>query len=176
MAKSPIKVSTSYSVNREAIARVKAAMRTRAKHVAKHVVRVGITAKDGEKPIIKYTGEEGKATLAYVTLAHEYGAGVPQRSWFRSWFDRNAERNRKQMAQAMREQMKGNTQAVNLLAIRWAYELRAWISTGAARLAPLARSTQRQRQRMGLDPNRPLFAIGQIVDAIKAEVDGKVLM
>lgn len=170
-----IKVSTTYMVNRSVIARVKARLHLKGKQTQEHDVRVGIHAQDGAQPIIKYTGEEGKQTLAYVALAHEYGAGVPMRSWFRTWFDRNAERNRRQMKVAVQDEYHGNTQAVTLLATRWAYEMRLWISGGGAALAPLAYSTQRQRSRMGLDPTRPLFAIGQIVAAIKPMIDGHVV-
>lgn len=168
-------VSASYKIDRGALARVKAKVREQGKRVRAHSAQVGINPADGEKPIIKYTGEEGDKTLAYVALAHEFGAGVPMRSWFRSWFDQNAERNRRQMAAAMRAEMKGDTQAVNLLAIRWAAEMRARISTDSADLRPLADSTKRQRKRAGLAEGPPLMAIGQIVEAIRAMVDGAVV-
>lgn len=173
MATKPkINVSGNYTIDRGALARVKAALRERAKTLQAHDVKVGIHPAQGEQRIIQYTGEEGAQTVGYVALAHEFGAGVPARSWFRSWFDRNVERNRRQLRDAMREEAAGNTHAVELLAVRWAYELRGWIMTGAAKLAPLAPSTQRQRARMGLNPAKPLFAIGQIVDSIRASIDG----
>jgi hypothetical protein len=170
-------VATTYFVNKQAIARVQAKLRAKAKQAKaqKHDVRVGINQADGSKRIIKYTGEEGAPTLAYVALAHEFGAGVPMRSWFRTWFDANAERNRRQMAAAMREEARGNTQAVPLLAIRWASEMRLRITSDDAGLRPLADSTQRQRKRAGLAEGPPLFAIGQIVEAIRAMVDDKVV-
>jgi len=168
-------VNATYFVNDRMMARVKAKLTEQAKRVKQHDVRVGINEADGAQKIIKYTGEEGEATVAYVALAHEFGAGVPMRSWFRTWFDRNTERNRKQMKAAMQAEMRGDTTAVELLATRWAYEMRAWITTSEAGLAPLADSTKRQRKRMGLSEDPPLFAIGQIVACIRAEVDGKTV-
>jgi hypothetical protein len=171
------RVSASYKINKGALARVKGKLqaKTKAMRVLQHDVKVGINSDNGSKKIIKYTGEEGEETLAYVALAHEFGAGVPMRSWFRTWFDTNAERNRKQMATALRAEAKGDSQAVILLAIRWAYEMRARISTSSADFRPLAPSTKRQRIRAGLAEGPPLHAIGQIVEAIRAIVDDKVV-
>jgi hypothetical protein len=168
-----LKVSTSWRVDDRVIARAKAKLRERGERSKAHDVNVGISQADGAKTIIKYTGEEGSASLAYVAAAHEFGAGVPARSWFRSWYDQNLNRNKQQMAEAMRAEQRGQKGAVELIAIQWAGELRAWVSTGRAGLAPLAESTRRQRSRAGLAEEPPLFAIGQIVAAIKAEVDGK---
>jgi hypothetical protein len=53
--------------------------------------------------------------------------------------------------------------------------MRAWITTSEAGLAPLADSTKRQRRNAGLSEDPPLFAIGQIVACIRAEVDGKMV-
>lgn len=170
-------VNTTYFVNKQALARVRGKLAAKAKRakMTKHDVNVGINADDGAKPVIKYTGEEGEQTLAYVALAHEFGAGVPMRSWFRTWFDANAERNRRQMKAAMKAEQQGNTQAVTLLAIQWASEMRARITSDNASLRPLADSTKRQRKRAGLTEGPPLFAVGQIVEAIRAMVDGKVV-
>lgn len=168
-------IKCSASHNDAAVARVKAKLREQGARVRAHEVKTGIAPGDGAKPVIKYTGEEGDQTLAYVALAHEYGAGVPERSWFRSWFDQNAERLRREMTAAMRAEARGNTTAVELAGVKWAAELRAWITTGAVGLAPLAESTRRQRTRAGLAEGPPLFAIGQIVAAIKASIDGKVV-
>lgn len=170
-----VKVSANYFVNDQAIARVKARMADATK-VRAHDVRVGITEESGRQKIIKYTGEEGAAEVWLVALAHEFGTDVlPQRSWFRSWFDRNAERMRREMTTALNAERKGDKQAVKRLAQKWRDELRAWITTDAAHLAPLAERTQRQRAQMGLAEGPPLFAIGQLVDAIRATVDGAEL-
>lgn len=173
--KASVKVSANYYVDESALARVKSKLREQGARVRAHDVKVGINADDGAKPIIKYTGEEGSKTLAYVALAHEYGAGVPERSWFRSWFDQNAERLRREMSAAMRAEARGNTTAVELAGVKWEAELRAWITSSAAGLASLADSTRRQRNRAGLPEGPPLFAIGQIVAAIKASIDGRVI-
>lgn len=171
------KVSFTWQTNHDVIARAKGLLRDKAKKAKaqKHDVRVGINQEDGRQRIIKYTGEEGEQTLAYVALAHEFGAGVPMRSWFRSWFDANAERCRREMKQAMQEEVRGNTQAIPLLAIKWASEMRARVASGDAGLKPLAESTRKARARAGLSTDPPLFAIGQIVAAIRAMVDGKVV-
>ena len=166
------KVSATYFVDNRVIARVKAKLASEAKKIKQHDVKVGIHEADGGKPIIKYTGEEGAETLGYVALAHEFGAGVPMRSWFRGWFDANIERCRKEMSAAMQAERKGNTQAVALLSMKWAYEMRARIATNSGGLAPLAESTRRQRTNAGLAEGPPLMAIGQIVEAIKPMVDG----
>lgn len=172
-----MKVNATYFVNQQALARVKARMEAKARRAkaSQHDVRVGINQEDGGKPIIKYTGEEGTATLGYVALAHEFGAGVPMRSWFRSWFDAHAERCRRQMRTAMQAERQGNTTAVEVLAVSWAHSMRAWITTSEAGLRGLKDSTKRQRERAGLSAEPPLFAIGQIVAAIRAMVDGKVV-
>ena len=164
-------VSASYRINPDVVMRVKAKLRAKGEKLRAHDARVGIGEEDASKPIIKYTGEEGKKTLGEIALIHEFGG----RSWFRSWFDLNAERMRTQMARAMRAEQQGNTTAVETLTLQWAFELRAWITTGRAGLAPLAESTRRQRSRMGLPEGPPLFAIGQIVEAIKAYLDGRVV-
>lgn len=165
-------VSANYFVNERVIARVKTKLAQAAK-VKAHDVQVGINNNTGHKKIIVYTGEEGAAEVWLVALAHEFGTDVlPERSWFRSWFDRNAERMRKEMAAAMQQERKGNTNAVPKLARKWRDELRDWIRDDAAHLAPLAERTQRQRTQMGLSASPPLYAIGQLVDAIRATVDG----
>lgn len=57
------------------------------------------TLKNGQtKP--ERVASEGRETLVDVMAAHEFGVGVPQRSWLAAWFDDNEVKFRESMERA----------------------------------------------------------------------------
>lgn len=54
-------------------------------------VSVGIHEAEGS------ASEEGGATVAEIGSYHEFGLGVPQRSFIRDWFDENEEANKERI-------------------------------------------------------------------------------
>ncbi len=171
-----MKIKVSASWNDQLIERVRARLREAGKHVQEHEVHVGIPEADGSKPALNYSGKAGTATIAQVAWWQEFGAGdLLERPWFRSWFDSAAEEHRRDMTAAMRAEYAGNADAVPALARRWARELREWVAGGEAPLDPVALSVAEAREQAGLDADPPLFATGQLVNAIRGMVDGEVV-
>jgi hypothetical protein len=80
--------------------------------------------------------QRGDVQLAELALIHELGLGnVPERSWLREWFDANLSPNRKAIRNAMAKVARGKLttdQALELLGLRWAGEIKQRISSGIA--------------------------------------------
>lgn len=162
-------------INHDAIKHVKAEAHKRseeAKHVINHRASVGIHEAEGSVNKVEYDGKTSGATLTEVGLAHEFGIRVPERSWLRTWVDSNKPRLQREMFEVARRAYKGDSSAFETQANKWAGELRAWIGEGAGGLPSLAPATILQKQQYGLSkPETPLYATGQLVEAIKAMLD-----
>lgn len=162
-----MKLKVSASWNDALIARVKLRMRDKGKAQHDHRIELGIPPEEADKPALGYDGKSTGATLGQVAWWNEFGTDtLPERSWFRSWFDANAERLRREMVVGMR--------SLDLVSLgtRWARELRAHVVSGEAHLAPDSLETQAAREHAGLEANPPLFATGQLVNAVRAMLDG----
>lgn len=160
----------------EAIEKAKERMRERASKAESHYASVGIHEAEGEQPKIDYYGKPGNASLAQVAAAHEFGAGVPERSWLRTWVDQNRARLMKEVIEAGRAQYQGDKSAIANQGERWAVELREWIELQDGGLRALSAVTVAAKDKAGLEnPTTPLVATHQLVSAIRAMLDGEYL-
>lgn len=139
-----------------------------------HRISIGI---HGDEAALSYDGREGSIALVEVAAAQEYGEpsiGLPERSFIRSWFDANRPRLARELKYAeAAELIGGDPGAVVQLAQRWASEVREWITSRRAGLRALAPATVAERERAGIGQETPLLATGQLVEAIRAMVDGE---
>lgn len=166
-----VRLRAGVTIREEAIARAQKRLEAVALRTRSHRVSVGIHEGEGAK--VDYHGNPSGAPLIQVAMAHEFGIGVPVRSFLRSWFDANRSRIERELTLAERSEFSGNTGAIDNLALRWQSELRQWIVSREANLQPLAKSTIEERERAGITQETPLFATGQLVDSIRAYVDGE---
>jgi len=179
-------------VDATVLERAKALLKGAPKKVRQHRLSVGIHEQEAsEKPIKvgsrkantdrakkNYRGGESHSYLIDVAAVHEFGSGwanLPERSWLRSWFDLNLDRLEREATSAMHAEYAGDKEAVTSLAGKWSDELRHWISSDVARLAPLAESTEKARAAAGLPAGPPLYATHQLVDAIRGLADGRYI-
>lgn len=159
-------------INPGVIARAKQLMQQRASAAEPHRVTIGIHEAEGSQPKLGYDGKDSGATLAQVAAAHEFGAGVPTRSWLRTWFDQNRAQLTHDMAATMKRAYLGDADAFERQGEAWAASLRDWIEYHDGGLKALAATTLEAKERAGLpSPETPLFATGQLVAAVKAMLD-----
>lgn len=137
-----------------------------------HRISIGI---HGDEAAIAYNGSTEGVSLVEVAATHEYGLGtVPERSFIRAWFDENRARLARELRFAeAAELVGGNPDAMKQLAQRWASEVKARITSRSGHLKPLAPSTIAERERAGIGSVTPLDATGQLVNSIRAMVDGE---
>lgn len=166
------RITASVDYRQAVAARVKARLKEKGKALREQRVAIGLPEEAGTTAKTGYRGAPAGASIIDVMAMHEYGLGVPERSWFRSWFDANANRLKLEATAAKREEYRGADGAIESLAIQWALELRQWVTEDGAHLKPLASATRDARRRAGLDEGPPLYATGQFVEAIRALVDG----
>lgn len=137
-----------------------------------HRISIGIHGDEAAK--VSYDGTTKGASLIEVAAAHEYGAGVPERSFIRSWFDENKARLARELRYAELAELRGeNPDALKYLAQRWASEVRDRLVRRLAHLKPLAPSTIAARERAGISSEAPLDATGQLMGSIRGMVDGE---
>lgn len=161
------------TVHPEAIQHVKAKLHERARHARPHRVSVGIHEADGATAKLGPDGQSTSESVVRVATAHEFGFGVPDRSWLRTWFDSSRKRHSQELVAMARAEFKGDAGAVEQQAQLWARELQQWIQAGEGSLEKLQPSTISEKQRAGLSqPDTPLVATKQLVEAIKSIVDG----
>lgn len=124
-------------------------------------VSVGILQKDGAK-------KHGDATIAEIATFHEFGIGVPERSWLRGWFDENRESIKREIRKAGKAVIEGRLEpaaALDLLGQKFVGDIKARISSGAD-FEPLAESTIARK-----GSTRPLIDTGRMIGAISHEVN-----
>jgi hypothetical protein len=184
---SKVKLHAKLELNEEFLAKVKEKLLGAAKLVHNHRLSVGLHEAEASAAAVKiasgqhntdkakndYRGKEAAIALIDVAMIHEFGIGVPDRSWLRTWFDQNVERLKVECTEAMRAEYSGDEHAVQELAKKLGEELKAWISTGAAGLEPLSEATKRERVAAGLPADPPLFATGQLVRSLRAMFDAE---
>lgn len=102
-------------------------------------IEVGIMGDAGGDP---KKGGPGLTVLDVATF-HEFGLGVPERSFIRGWFDVYQETARKQISAMLKSVIAGKrskSQAMELLGVRWVAEIQKFIATGT-NLQPLEEIT-----------------------------------
>jgi len=131
------------------------------------VVSVGIHEAEGAEPHKGTTG----ATVAEIGGFHEFGFGVPRRSFIADWFDQSLEQNRKTLFKICQPAVR-NPEYLDTALTRFA----AWaVGQVQARIAagiepPLAPSTLRQKARHGHAKETPLIDTGQLRSSIRGKV------
>lgn len=168
-----VKFTANMEVRDGVINRAKEMLRGAAEKIAQHRVTVGIHEDEGGEAKVDYDGSDSASSLALVAMWHEFGTGtIPDRSFLRQWHDTNLPRLKQAMKVAMQEEYGGNKSAVHELADRWADEVRRLIESGAT-FAALRQRTIARKSAAGLsDANKPLIATRQLINAIRARVDG----
>lgn len=176
MAKVSAKMTASAKVSEAAIARVRAIYAGAPNRVHRHRLTVGLHEMHGAHDAkVDYFGEPTDAQVIDAGYFAEFGLGQPQRSWLRAWFDANVDRLKAESTEAMRKEFNGDGDAVLLLARKWSTEIRDGITSGDLALAPLSDRTKAQRAKAGLSEGPPLFATGQLVEAIHGMADAEVV-
>jgi hypothetical protein len=166
------KLRAHVSIRPEVIERAKKRIEKRAREFEPQRASVGIHATEGAEKKLEYDHSEGDATLAEVAAAHEFGIGVPNRSWLRSWFDQNRSRLIHEMVAAARAEYGGEHDAIERWAEAKASELAEWIEQEDAHLAALSPRTVAEKRSHDLaQPETPLVATHQLVAAIKSLVE-----
>lgn len=122
-------------------------------------ITVGIHEDDGGQ-------EHGELTTAEVGSIHEFGLGVPERSFIRGYFDEHADEIEQGQEVALRNIMFGADPKVE--AGRLGLKLESGIKERIlARIAPpLAESTKRRRGESAV----PLVDTSQLIGAIRSKV------
>ncbi len=154
-------------INEQLVSQTKARLELIAHKAKPHRFAIGISADAGNA--VDYHGRQTTTPLAEVAAIQEFTG----RSWLRTWYDTNADRLPREMLQAEQAEFQGNTGAVENLAKRWQSEVRQWIVTRQAHLKPLAQDTIAERDSAGIAQDTPLYATGQLVNEIKAYIDGR---
>lgn len=99
-------------------------------------VLVGI---QGEKAAEKHAAPEGEEqeplSVAEIADAHEFGLGVPERSWLRAWVDENQAMIRNDLRRAAMRMIEGKLtaqQAADLLGTKYVAAIQTRIANGIA--------------------------------------------
>lgn len=168
-------ISVSFKINEQAKETIRRRFAEKRRYVQRHRATVGIHEADGSQPKVDYDRKASSATLSEIAAAHEFGLGVPERSFIRAWFDANEQRLRTEVTESMRQEVAGDKGAVEKHAHKWANELRDWIVRGEGNLRLLSPQTVIEKEHHGLPaPDVPLFATAQLAAAIIAMVDGSM--
>jgi hypothetical protein len=128
-------------------------------------VSVGITSESGEKA---HDEAEGMTVLD-IGAIHEFGIGVPERSFIRGWFDAFRDQARKLIKAAMEAVVAGKltkAQALDMVGVRLQGECQKNMTT--APFEPLKRATILRK-----GSSKPLIDTGQLRSSITYKVEDK---
>ena len=112
--------------------------------------------------------EDGDLTVGMVAAFHEFGLGVPERSWLRGWVDENRAMIQEDMKRAMRQVLLGRTtvdQVAHVLGVKWVASIQARI---VAHIAPALDEATVEAK----GSSTPLVDTGQLKSAITFIVEG----
>lgn len=164
-----VKIKARLDINKGAMDRVKRRLRGAIGRFPEHRGSVGLHEDESGDPKLAYDLKATSATLGEVAAYHEFHG----RSFLRTWFDQHKDRLGKEMTVAMRAQYQGDKSAVDDLMVKFASELRGWIEQQEGNLKALSDATVQRKRMAGLPrPDVPLVATEQLIDAIKAHLDG----
>lgn len=134
------------------------------------VVTVGIHASEGGD-----SEQDSSMTVAEVGAIHEFGLGVPQRSFLRQFVDENRSKLKAMLEASAREVAKGtltSDQALERFGLAVQGMVRERIVAGIA--PELAESTKERKEELTGGPkNTPLILFGQLLSSILHEVRDK---
>jgi hypothetical protein len=134
-------------------------------------ITVGVHSQDGDVPKKLAEGEDDEGlTLLEVAAAHEFGIGVPRRSFIADWQDENRERHKQQVA-VMAKSIAAGKMTAKVAAERlgnlWVGEVQKRIAAG---IKPEL-SEQRKKEKKS---SVPLIDTGQLRSSIAYAVNGKL--
>lgn len=124
-------------------------------------VVVGITEAEGGKQ------HSEEASISEIATIHEFGLGVPERSWLRGWFDENRAWIQEEIKKATKAVLEGRLteeRALDLLGMKFVGSIKERISGGGA-LAPNSPETIRRK-----GSSVPLVDEGRFIGSITHEV------
>lgn len=124
---------------------------------------VGLMAGKGDEP---HKGTPG-TTVLQIGVIHEFGLGVPERSFIRGWFDVFNPTAKKQISVVLESVVAGKrtkAEALELLGVRFVGEAQKFMVTGP--FAPLAPSTIRAK-----GSSKPLIDTGQMRSSITYRIE-----
>lgn len=128
------------------------------------------TLKNGETKPTR-VASEGRETLAEVMSAHEFGIGVPRRSWLGDWFDENQEPLKTKMEQAAKSAVRQGRPVSSLLIGVAKFALSGMRKNVRAGILP-ALSPQRKREKLRAGvgaKDTPLIFTSQFINSLKAQ-------
>jgi len=144
------------------------------------VVTVGVHSGEGGDPkrvLDNRTGQVATAkgiTVAQVAEAHEFGLGVPQRSWLASWFDGNQKRIHEQIRYGCERWLFGEKDsrgALDLIGVQFVGDVQRRIRDN--KIQPETGSEQKARKaQRGTGENTTLIDTGQLWTSIKHRIQG----
>ena len=130
------------------------------------------TTRSGEKKPARVASESGE-TLIEVMLQHEFGVGVPQRSFLSAWFDEEEEALRKRMFKVAKSAADGKF-SLSLELERFGKSALANMK-GRIRegIAPaLSERRKREKAKAGVGPkDTPLIFTSQFINALKTKAE-----
>lgn len=124
-------------------------------------VSVGITEESGAKQ------HSEAASISEIATIHEFGLGVPERSWLRGWFDESRAENAEQIKKATKAVIEGRISeedALELLGMKFVGAIKERISGGGS-LAPNSPQTIARK-----GSSVPLVDEGRFISSITHEV------
>lgn len=131
-------------------------------------ITVGIHSQDGE---VEKKGDSEGVRLIDVAAAHEFGLGVPRRSFIADWQDQNVELHNKQIVAMAKAIVRGTVPSAEVAAARlanlWVAEVQKRIVSGIS--PPLAPETIRRKK-----SSTPLIDTGQLRSSVAYAVNGKL--
>lgn len=135
-------------------------------------VTVGLHAQDGGVQKKAAGGmPESESTLIDVAAAHEFGLGVPRRSFIADWQDQNAALHQKQIEAMAKAIVRGTVPSAEVAAERlanlWVGEVQKRIVAGIS--PPLKKRTIDRKK-----SSTPLIDTGQLRSSIAYAVNGKL--
>lgn len=117
--------------------------------------------------------DHGGMTNADIASYHEFGLGVPQRSFIREWADENEGQNKAKLRRAGREILK-NKSTVQTELERFGVEavgsIQQRMASGPSSWKPLAEATVRRKTGRSGDRTARLIDTGQLRSSITHEV------
>lgn len=133
-------------------------------------VTVGVHAAEGDK--LKEGGEDEGITVAEVAAIHEFGLGVPERSWLRAFVDENESELRKMLSASVKQIASGKLDeemALSRFGLAVVGMVKKRVTTGID--PELKDETKRRKEKLTGGPkDTPLILYSQLISSIAHEL------
>lgn len=129
-------------------------------------LKIGILGNDASQEKTDPDGEGSPLTVAEVAERHEFGIGVPRRSFIRDWYDENESSNRAIINKIPKQVVKGSPLRMLLEQVGLVFvgDIKKRIKAGINR--PLSEMAIRLRKDRGNTDDTPLIDTGQLWSSI----------